>query len=91
MSHEWPRGGVAEADRQTDRKRPAAAHASRLDSFCGFPIPRQQSIESIDRMPVDHALEHVMQVSVGFDVVQFSSLCRPPNYAEHSGFPQHFS
>ena len=54
-------------------KRPAAAHASRLDSFCGFPIPRQQSIESIDRMPVDHALEHVMQVGVGFDVVQFGS------------------
>src|SRR5262249_29478537 len=45
----------------TDRKRLAAAHASDIDSFCRLPIPRQQFIEPIDRMPVDHALEHIMQ------------------------------
>src|SRR5262245_6614057 len=60
--------------RQPTGKRLAAAHASDIDSFCRLPIPRQQFIEPIDRMPVDHALEHIMQVRVGLDVVHFGSL-----------------
>src|SRR5262249_54421450 len=84
-AREW-RSPDRPTDQPTNRKRLAAAHASGLDSFCWFPIPRQQFVEPIDRMPVDHALEHVMQVSVGFDVVQFSSFnqraeCRPARSA----------
>jgi hypothetical protein len=29
--------------------------SSALDSVCGLPIPRQQLIESIDRVSIDHA------------------------------------
>lgn len=46
---------------------------STLDSLRGLPIPRQQLIESIDQVSVDHALEHVVQIRVGFDIVQFGS------------------
>ena len=60
--------------RPPDRKRAAAAHGSDLDGFCRLPIPGQQLVESIDWMSVDHALEHVMQVRVGFDVVHFGGL-----------------
>jgi hypothetical protein len=56
--------------------------ASGLDRLCGSPVPRQQLVESIDRVSIDHALEHVAQVGVGFDVVHLGSLCRRPNYAE---------
>ena len=77
---------VRDPDAYNRRKRLAAAHASDLDSCCRLPIPRQQFIESIDWMPVDHALEHVMQVRVGFDVVHFGGLNeraerRPPRTA----------
>ena len=67
------KGDGAQWRRPTNCKRLAAAHASDLDSFCRLPIPRQQFIEPIDRMPVDHALEHVVQIRVGFDIVQFGS------------------
>ena len=39
-----------------------------------FPGPRQQFIEAVDGMPVDHAREHIAQVGVGFDVVEFAGL-----------------
>ena len=39
-----------------------------------FPGPRQQFIEAVDGMPVDHAREHVAQVGVGFDAVEFAGL-----------------
>ncbi len=45
--------------------------ASGLDRLCGLPVPRQQLIESIDKMSIDHALEHIAQVGVGFDVIHF--------------------
>ena len=63
-------------------KRPKLAHQSGLDMIFIFPGPRQQFIEAVDGMPVDHAREHVAQVGVGFDAVEFAGLCRPPNYAE---------
>ena len=47
-----------------------------------FPVPRQQFVEAVDRVAVDHPMQHVMQVGVGFDAVEFAGLCRPPNYAE---------
>jgi hypothetical protein len=47
-----------------------------------FPGPRQQFVETVDRMSVDHAREHIAQVGIGFDAVEFAGLCRPPNYAE---------
>ncbi len=37
-----------------------------------FPDPRQQFVETVDGMSVDHAREHVVQVSVGFDAVEFA-------------------
>src|SRR5260370_17286856 len=37
-----------------------------------LPNPRQQFVETVDRMSVDHAREHVGEVSVGFDAVEFS-------------------
>jgi hypothetical protein len=39
-----------------------------------FPGPRQQFIEAVDGMPVDHAREHIAQVGVGFDAVEFAGL-----------------
>src|SRR5262250_3229908 len=55
---------------------------SALDSLRGLPIPRQQLVESIDRMSIDHALEHVAQVGVGLDAVHLARFdqraeCRP--------------
>ena len=60
---------------------------SALDSLRGLPIPRQQRIESIDRVSIDHALEHVAQVGVGLDVVHLARFdqraeCRPSRSAE---------
>src|SRR5580704_16525606 len=46
---------------------------SGLDRLCGLPVPRQQLVELIDRVSIDHALEHVAQVGVGFDVVHLAS------------------
>ena len=39
-----------------------------------FPGPGQQFIEAVDGMPVDHAREHIAQVGVGFDAVEFAGL-----------------
>ena len=60
---------------------------SALDGLRGLPIPRQQRIESIDRVSIDHALEHVAQVGVGLDVVHLARFdqraeCRPSRSAE---------
>src|SRR5262249_132680 len=54
-----------------------------LDSLRGPPIPRQHLTESIDRVSIDHALEHVAQVRVGLDAVHLARFnqrteCRPP-------------
>lgn len=46
--------------------------ASGLDRLCGLPVPRQQLIDSIYRMSVDHAIEHVAQIGVGFDAVHLA-------------------
>jgi len=59
---------------------------STLDSLRGLPIPRQQLIESIDQVSVDHALEHVAQVGVRLNVVHLACFnkrtkCRPSGSA----------
>lgn len=38
----------------------------------GAPVPRQQLVETLDRISIDHPLEHVAQVDVGFDVVELT-------------------
>src|SRR5215472_502671 len=48
--------------------------ASHLDRFCGLPLPRQQLIESIGGVSVDHSLEHVAQIGIGLDAVQLAGL-----------------
>ena len=45
-----------------------------LDGIAGFPRPRQQFVESVGGMAVDHALEHVAQIGVRLDVVQLGRL-----------------
>src|SRR5262249_9118777 len=47
---------------------------SALDRLRRPPIPRQQLIESIDRVSIDHALEHVAQVGVGLDAAHLAGL-----------------
>ena len=37
-----------------------------------FPSPRQQFVETVDGMSIDHARKYVVQVSVGFDAVEFA-------------------
>ena len=44
---------------------------SGIDRICGFPCPWQQFVEAVDGMPVDHAPEHVVQVGVRFNAVEF--------------------
>src|SRR5215471_13907492 len=56
---------------------------SALDRLRRSPIPRQQLTESIDRVSIDHALEHIAQVCVGLDAVHLARFnqraeCRPP-------------
>ena len=46
------------------------------------PNPRQEFVETVDRMPVGHPLQDVAQIGIGFDAVEFAGLCRAPNYAE---------
>src|SRR3982074_2032121 len=38
----------------------------------GLPFPRQQFVEPIGWISIDHALEHVAQVGVGLDGVHFA-------------------
>src|SRR5262245_17622870 len=59
---------------------------STLDSLRGLPIPRQQLIESIDRVSIDHPLEYIAQVDVGLDAVHLARFdqraeCRPSGSA----------
>ena len=54
------------------RKRPGFALLSALDRISGFPCPRQQFIETVDRISGDHALEHVLQICIGFDAVELA-------------------
>jgi hypothetical protein len=61
---------------------------SRLDA--GFTIPGQQLVDSLGRM-VRQLFEHVGEPGTRIDIVELARLCRPPNYAERIGFPQHSS
>ena len=66
------------------RKRPNFAHRSGIDMSVRPPNPRQEFVETVDRMSVGHPLQDVAQIGIGFDAVEFAGLCRPPNYAESS-------
>ncbi len=37
-----------------------------------IPAPRQQFVEAVDRVSVDHSLQDVPQIGVGLDVVQLA-------------------
>jgi hypothetical protein len=50
--------------------RPALARQSGLDMNLRFPGPRQQLVETVDGMSIDHPREHVGEVSIGFDAVE---------------------
>lgn len=39
-----------------------------------FPGPRQQFVEAVDGVPVDHPLQHVAQIGVRLDVVEAGGL-----------------
>jgi hypothetical protein len=39
--------------------------------FC-FPNPRQEFVETVDRMSFDHPLQDVAQIGIGFDVVELA-------------------
>ena len=52
------------------------------------PSPRQEFVETVDRISVGHPLQDVAQIGIGFDAVEFTALCRPLNYAESGRFPQ---
>src|SRR5258708_39301400 len=45
---------------------------SGLDDLASLPGPWQEFVETIDRMSVDHAREHVAEIGVRFDAVQLA-------------------
>jgi hypothetical protein len=55
-------------------KRPFVARQSGIDMNLLSPSPRQQFVETVDRMSVDHAREHIAQVGIRFDVVELAGL-----------------
>src|SRR3974390_1087844 len=55
-----------------ERKRSVSAPRSALDRISSFPRPRQQFVETVDRVSVDHAGERVMQIGVGLDVIKLA-------------------
>ena len=59
--------------RQTSGKRPGSAPRSALDRIRGFPGPRQQLVDAVYGVSIDHAREHVMQVGVGLDVIKLAA------------------
>ena len=56
----------------TARRRPELARRSGLDMNLRFPNPWQQILETVDWVTIDHPREHVGEVSVGFDAVEFA-------------------
>src|SRR5258708_17960674 len=55
-----------------DRKRPFGGRQSGLDMKLLFPSPRQQFVETVDGMSIDHARQHIGKVGIRFDAVQFT-------------------
>ena len=47
----------------------------------GFPRPREQLVDSVDRV-IGDARDDVAQVGFWVEPVELGGLCRPPNYAE---------
>lgn len=48
--------------------------SSGLDRMLSVPSPRQQFVQTVDRMSVDHSLQHVTQVCVRLDVIELARL-----------------
>jgi hypothetical protein len=54
------------------------------------PVPGQELADPLGGM-IRQSRQHVGEPGLRIDLIELGSLCRPPNYAEHSGFPQHLS
>jgi hypothetical protein len=52
--------------------RPKLACQSGLDMNLQFPGPRQQFVETVDGVTIDHSREHVGEVGVRFYAVEFA-------------------
>ena len=61
------------------RKRPGIARRSGVDGRLR-PVPRQEIIEPVYGMAVEHALEHILEVGVEFDIIE---LCGGDEGADH--------
>ena len=54
--------------------RPAAARPSGVDVISALPGPGQQLVEAVDRVALDHALQHIAHVGEGLDAVHLGGL-----------------
>jgi transposase len=54
----------------------------------GSPGPGHESVQTGGRPEIDQLGEDVGQIGLRLDAAELASLCRPPNYAEPSRFPQ---
>jgi hypothetical protein len=52
-----------------------------------MPIPGEEFVNVLSGM-IRQAGEHVGEPGLRVDLVELRGLCRPPNYAEWTGFPQ---
>ena len=51
-------------------------------------MPGHQLVDAVLWPSVDQARQQVSEVELRIDAIQLAGLCRPPNYAERTGFPQ---
>jgi hypothetical protein len=51
------------------------------------PIPGQELVDALGGM-VGQARQHIGEPSLRIDIVELGGLCRAPNYAERTRFPQ---
>jgi hypothetical protein len=61
-------------------KRPVAARHSAIDMNLGFPRPRQQFVETVYGVSVDHTRERIAQVGVGLNVIQLAGFDQRTQY-----------
>ena len=77
----WNRNTLARRSAEIGRlrgrregKRPNVARQSVLDMSLGLPCSRQQFVETVDGMTADHPPQHIMQVGIGFHVIELTGL-----------------
>jgi hypothetical protein len=55
---------------------------------CGGPVPGEEFVEAGVWPEIDKAAKNVGKVRIRIDAVELAGLCRLPNYAECTRFPQ---